>query len=49
MNEYNAIDIIHRQFGSFKHDKKLMILVPTDKIKIDKIQEVDKFKKENEN
>lgn len=48
VNEYNAIDIVHRQFGSFKHDKKLMIPVPTDKIKINKIQEVEIFKKEKE-
>ncbi|NLD46293.1 MAG: hypothetical protein GX660_03715 [Clostridiaceae bacterium] len=46
VNEYNAIDIVHRQFGSFKHDKKLMIPVPTDKIKIDKVREVDEFKKD---
>lgn len=45
-NEYNAIDIVHRLHGSFHHDKQLGIPVPTDKIKIDKIQEVDEFNKE---
>ena len=48
VNEYNAIDIVHRQFGSFKKDKMSMIPVPTDKIRIDNVKEVDEFKKENE-
>lgn len=45
-NEYNAIDIIHKGYGSFKYDKKLMMQVPTDKIKIDRVEEVKEFKKE---
>jgi len=47
-NEYSAIDVVHREHGSFKYDKKLMMQVPTDKIRIDKIQEVKEFKNEKE-
>lgn len=42
-NEYQAEMMVHKEFGSFKFDKKDGKMIPSNKIKIEKTNQEVKF------